>query len=82
MPNTDPDIDKIARALSHDIDDALNHKIEGRFRAALLLVNPALDMEKITVVSNVDNDNELIVDGLDDETIDKAMVLFEQGEEE
>lgn len=82
MPNTDPNTDKIARALSHDINDALNRKIEARFRAALLLVNPALDLERVTVVSNVDNDNELTVDGLDDETIDKAMVLFEQGEEE
>jgi hypothetical protein len=36
-------------------------------------------MEKVTVISNVANDNELIVDGLDDETIDKAMAIFEEG---
>ena len=80
MLNTDPNVEKVAQALHHDINEALNHKIEARFRAALLLVDPSLDMEKVTVVSNVDNDNELIVDGLDDETIDKAMAIFEQGD--
>ena len=40
----------------------------------------ALDMETVTVVSTVVNDNELTVDGIDDRTIDQAMAIFEQDE--
>lgn len=68
----------LAQVLAHDVNDALNHKIEERFRAALLLVDPAIDMETVTVVSNVENDNELTVDGVSDETIDQAMAIFER----
>jgi hypothetical protein len=38
-------------------------------------------MEKVTVVSKLENDGELTVDGVDDETIDQAMAIFEQGED-
>ncbi|QJW91752.1 hypothetical protein HNV11_21390 [Spirosoma taeanense] len=73
---------KLAHELTHSVNDALNRRIEERFRAALLLVNPTLDMEKVTVISNVENDNELLVDGIDDETVDQAMAIFEeQGDE-
>ncbi|MFD2932712.1 hypothetical protein [Spirosoma flavum] len=72
---------QLAHALSHDINDALNHRIEERFRAALFLVDPGLDMATVTIVSNVENDNELTIDGIDDETIDKAMVIFEAQQE-
>lgn len=68
---------QLASALTHDINDALNRRIEERFRAALFLADPALDMDKVTIVSNVENDNELTIDGVDDETIDKAMAIFE-----
>ncbi|AKD57045.1 hypothetical protein [Spirosoma radiotolerans] len=68
---------QLANALTHDINDALNRRIEERFRAALFLADPGLDMATVTIVSNVENDNELTIDGVDDETIDKAMVIFE-----
>ena len=68
---------QLAHALTHDINDALNRRIEERFRAALFLVDPGLDMSTVTVVSNVENDNELTIDGVDDETIDAAMTIFE-----
>lgn len=72
---------QLASALTHDINDALNRRIEERFRAALFLADPALDMDTVTVVSNVENDNELTVDGVDDDTIDKAMAIFESQSE-
>lgn len=68
---------ELAHELTHNVNDALNRKIEERFRAALFLADPGLDMDTVTVVSNVENDNDLIVDGVDDETIDKAMAIFE-----
>ena len=68
---------ELAHELTHNVNDALNRKIEERFRAALFLANPDLNMDAVTVVSNVENDNELTVDGVDDETIDKAMDIFE-----
>ncbi len=68
---------ELAHELTHNVNDALNRKIEERFRAALFLANPDLNMDVVTVVSNVENDNELTVDGVDDETIDKAMDIFE-----
>ena len=72
---------QLANALTHDINDALNRRIEERFRAALFLANPGLDMDTVTIISNVENDNELTIDGVDDETIDKAMVIFESQSE-
>ncbi len=72
---------QLAHALTHDINDVLNRRIEERFRAALFLVDPGLDMTTVTVVSNVENDNELTIDGIDDETIDKAMAIFESQQE-
>ncbi|MFD2573561.1 hypothetical protein ACFSUS_23175 [Spirosoma soli] len=72
--------EKIAQELNHDINEALNRRIEERFRAALFLVDPNLDMDKVTVVSDVADDNSLSVDGVDDDTIDKAMEIFERGE--
>lgn len=72
---------QLANALTHDINDALNRRIEERFRAALFLANPGLDMDTVTIVSNVENDNELTIDGVDDETIDKAMTIFESQSE-
>lgn len=71
--------DKVAQELSQDINNALNRQIEERFRAALLLVNPDLEMETVTVASDVANDNQLTVDGVDDATIDEAMKIFERG---
>lgn len=68
---------QLANALTHDINDALNRRIEERFRAALFLADPGLNMDTVTIVSNVENDNELTIDGVDDETIDKAMAIFE-----
>ena len=70
--------EQVAKQLAEEYTQALNRKIEDRFRAALFLVDPALDMNGVTVVSNVDNDNELTVDGVDDETVDRAMEIFEQ----
>lgn len=70
--------DKVAQELGQDITQALNRRIEERFRAALLQVNPALNMETVTVISDVEADNALTVDGVDDETIDRAFALFEQ----
>ena len=67
----------LAHELTHNVNDALNRKIEERFRAALFLADPSLNMDTVVVVSNVENDNELTVDGVDDETIDKAMAIFE-----
>jgi len=72
---------QLANALTHDINDALNRRIEERFRAALFLAEPGLDMDTVTIVSNVENDNELTIDGVDDETIDKAMAIFESQSE-
>ncbi|GAB3023892.1 hypothetical protein [Spirosoma pulveris] len=72
---------QLASALTHDINDALNRRIEERFRAALFLADPSLNMDSVVVVSNVENDNELTVDGVDDETIDKAMAIFESQSE-
>ncbi|GAB3739749.1 hypothetical protein [Spirosoma lituiforme] len=72
---------QLANALTHDINDALNRRIEERFRAALFLADPALSMDTVTVISNVENDNELTVDGVDDDTIDKAMAIFESQSE-
>ncbi|RZM21670.1 MAG: hypothetical protein EOO88_32095 [Pedobacter sp.] len=72
---------QLANALTHDINDALNRRIEERFRAALFLANPGLDMDTVSIVSNVENDNELTIDGVDDETIDKAMGIFESQSE-
>ncbi len=68
---------QLANALTHDINDALNRRIEERFRAALFLADPGLNMDTVTIISNVENDNELTIDGVDDETIDKAMAIFE-----
>lgn len=72
---------QLANALTHDINDALNRRIEERFRAALFLADPGLNMDTVTIVSNVENDNELTIDGVDDETIDKAMAIFESQSE-
>ena len=71
---------ELAHELTHNVNDALNRKIEERFRAALFLADPGLDMDTVIVVSNVENDNELTVDGVADETIDKAMEIFESQE--
>jgi len=72
---------ELAHQLTHEINDVLNRRIEERFRAALFLVDPSLNMDTITIVSNVENDNELTVDGVDDETIDKAMEVFDAQED-
>lgn len=79
--NTNLDEVQVAKQLAEEVNQALNKKIEERFREALFLVDPSLDMEKVTVVSRLENDGELTVDGVDDETIDQAMAIFEQGEE-
>lgn len=79
MTNNEKEIE-LAHELTHNVNDALNRKIEERFRAALFLADPGLDMDTVTVVSNVENDNELTVDGVADETIDKAMEIFESQE--
>ncbi|WP_420151114.1 hypothetical protein [Spirosoma sp.] len=76
MSNSEKEIE-LAHELTHNVNDALNRRIEERFRAALFLADPSLDMDTVTVVSNVENDNELTVDGVDDEIIDKAMAIFE-----
>jgi hypothetical protein len=76
MNNNEKELE-LAQELTHNVNDALNRKIEERFRAALFLADPSLNMDSVTVVSNVENDNELTVDGVDDETIDKAMDIFE-----
>lgn len=76
MDSTEKELE-LAHELTHDVNEALNHKIEERFRAALFLVDPSLNMDVVTVVSDVENDNQLTVDGVDDETIDKAMTIFE-----
>lgn len=68
---------ELAHELTHNVNEVLNRKIEERFRAALFLADPSLNMDTVVVVSNVENDNELTVDGVDDETIDKAMGIFE-----
>lgn len=70
--------EQVAKQVADEYTQALNRKIEDRFRAALLTIDPDLDMDQVTVISNVDNDNELTVDGADDETIDQAMEIFEQ----
>jgi phage baseplate assembly protein W len=77
MENNEKDLE-LANQLSHEINDALNRQIEEHFRAALLSVDPTLNMDTVTVVSNVENDNELTVDGVDDEVIDKAMAIYTQ----
>lgn len=69
--------DKAAQQLHEDLNQALNRKIEERFRSALFLVNPNLDMTTVTIVSDVADGEQLTIDGVDDETIDKAMVIFE-----
>ncbi|SFC12969.1 hypothetical protein [Spirosoma endophyticum] len=76
MNNNKKEIE-LANELTHNVNDALNRKIEERFRAALFLADPSLNMDTVIVISNVENDNELTVDGVDDDTIDKAMVIFE-----
>ena len=76
--NTNPNEEQIAKQVAEEYTQALNRQIEDRFRAALLTVDPRLDMSQVTVTSNVDNDNELTVDGVDDETIDQAMAILEQ----
>ena len=76
--NANSNQEQVAKQLAEEYTQALNHQIEERFRAALFLVDPSLDMDKVTVYSNVDNDNELTVDGVDDETIDQAMAIFEE----
>lgn len=77
--NSDLDEKLAAKQLADEYNHVLNQKIEERFRAALFLVDPSLDMDTVTVVSNVgSDDDQLTVDGVDDETIDKAMAIFEQ----
>lgn len=76
--NITPNEEQVAKQVAEEYTQALNRKIEDRFRAALFTVDPGLAMDQVTVISNVDNDNELTVDGVDDETIDRAMALFEQ----
>ncbi|QHW00822.1 hypothetical protein [Spirosoma endbachense] len=76
MEGNEKDIE-LAGKLTQDVNEALNRRIEERFRAALFLANPTLDMAGVTVISNVANDDELIVGGVEDETIDKAMAIFE-----
>ena len=76
MNNNKKEIE-LANELTHNVNDALNRKIEERFRAALFLADPSLNMDTVIVISNVENDNELTVDGVDDDTIDKAMAIFE-----
>ncbi|GAB4035981.1 hypothetical protein [Spirosoma jeollabukense] len=76
MTNNKKEIE-LANELTHNVNDALNRKIEERFRAALFLADPSLNMDTVVVISNVENDNELTVDGVDDDTIDKAMAIFE-----
>lgn len=73
-------VDQLAQELNNDVNQALNRRIEERFRAALFLVDPTLDMSKVTVISDVASDNDLSVDGVDDETIDRAMAIFEAGQ--
>ncbi|HLL96659.1 MAG TPA: hypothetical protein VK404_16895 [Spirosoma sp.] len=80
--NTNLNEEQVALHLAEEVNQALNKRIEERFREALFLVDPSLDMEKVTVVSRLENDGELTVDGVDDETIDQAMAIFEQGEED
>ncbi|MDB5242513.1 MAG: hypothetical protein JWP57_3138 [Spirosoma sp.] len=78
--STNLDEEQVAKQLAEEVNQALNKKIEERFREALFLVDPSINMEKVTVVSKLENDGELTVDGVDDETIDQAMTIFEQGE--
>ncbi|MBC3786351.1 hypothetical protein [Spirosoma utsteinense] len=81
--NSDLNEELAAKQLAEEYNNALNQKIEERFRAALFLVDPSLDMDTVTVVSNVgSDDDQLTVDGVDDETIDKAMAIFEQDNQE
>lgn len=76
--NTNLNEEQVAKQVAEEYTQALNRQIEDRFRAALLTIDPGLDINQVTVTSNVDNDNELTVDGVDDETIDQAMAIFEQ----
>lgn len=76
--NTTINEEQVAKQVAEEYTRALNHQIEERFRVALLAIDPGLEMDKVTVISNVDNDNELTVDGVDDETIDQAMAIFER----
>ena len=78
--NTNTKDAELAHQLTANVNEALNRKIEERFRAALFLADPSLDMDGIQVISNVANDNELVVDGVADELIDKAMAIFESQE--
>ncbi|GAB3756001.1 hypothetical protein [Spirosoma pomorum] len=72
--NSDLSPEELARQLEDEANKAQDRQIEQQFRDAFLQLEPAIDLSKVTIVSDIANDN-LLIDGVDDELIDQALVI-------
>lgn len=72
--NSDLSPEELARQLEDEANKVQDRQIEQQFRDAFLQLEPSIDLSKVTIVSDIANDN-LIIDGVDDELIDQALVI-------
>jgi hypothetical protein len=72
--NSDLSPEELARQLEDEANKIQDRQIEQQFRDAFLQLEPSIDLSKVTIVSDIANDN-LIIDGVDDELIDQALVI-------
>jgi phage baseplate assembly protein W len=72
--NSDLSPEELARQLEDEANKAQDRQIEQQFRDAFLQLEPSIDLSKVTIVSDIANDN-LLIDGVDDELIDQALVI-------
>jgi hypothetical protein len=72
--NSDLSPEELARQLEDEANKVQDRQIEQQFRDAFLQLEPSIDLSKVTIVSDIANDN-LIIDGVGDELIDQALVI-------
>ncbi|QKZ13304.1 hypothetical protein [Spirosoma sp. KUDC1026] len=72
--NSDLSPEELARQLEDEANKVQDRQIEQQFRDAFLQLEPSIDLSKVTIVSNIANDN-LLIDGVDDDLIDQAVAI-------
>jgi len=72
--NSDLSPEELARQLEDEANKVQDRQIEQQFRDAFLQLDPTIDIGKVTIVSDIANDT-LLIDGVDDDLIDQALVI-------
>lgn len=75
MNNSDQ---KLTGELETTTFDLLNRRVETSFREALLEAAPTLDLSGVSIVSDLQHTEQLTIHGVDDETLDRAVSIFQR----